>query len=225
MTITATPGAAATYASLRTKVRRAAGDADAERWSDTRIDEVLDYQMAEMWRAMGQDPSAVVSTADLTYTANAAEVALTDVVAAGQIYKVEDISTATRPRILEPVGLVRIENTEDEERIGTSQRVWALRERNLVVRPRSSSDLSLRIWYIGAPYVVTGTAGDQHPFPVQHEEYLVMGAANRLREPDDELPLVAIQRYERLREEFMIDASRIRAPRRARIRSRRHRFF
>lgn len=221
MTVVSTRAVAATVATLTVRVRRSIGDGSAisgnQRWSDDDIRSAIDDQLREMWvEASGQDPSGALLSGTMTYTADAETVAIpTSVDPAGygiqgnQLYRVEDYTTPAAPSALEYIDPLTAANFDDLEG-------WFLAGTSIGLRPIPETAKVLRIWWLANPILIgttTAPTQDQHPFGVQHEELITLGAAIRLQEIDEEpIGLTRQKRYDRLMERYTASCARYRGP-------------
>lgn len=226
MAIVRTTSSPATITALRLRVRRLLGDINGDsapasgnqRWTDTAIDEQINNQLFEMYSLMSdEDPNYGLRTATLTYTADAASVTLADAYLSAPIYTVHEISGEER-HYLRRVDWITLEQHRalDEQDIdlpygSVGNRVWCLLDGAIAVRPIPSSDLSLQIGYVSNPLTV---GSDQHPYPVQFEELIVLGATIRLQEIDENYNESRMARYAVLWERFTNQSERYVGPRR-----------
>lgn len=219
MPVITTRASAATITSLRLHVREELGDIlgdtapDSEqmRFTDTKIDRAIEFMLFKMYRTMNEEDAAVaLQSVDVTYAADAETQALPTApvdIASSPIHKVDHLETADFPRLLRRIDPQNLEREHDEY-------VWCLLDRSIAVRPVPTTALTLRVWYIGNPFtVIGGTPGtDQHPYPVAHEELIVLGAARRLMSRDDEWGTVHEMRYQEEWNDFEIQSSRHNGP-------------
>lgn len=212
MTIQQTRASAASFATLRTRVRAAVGDRDTstanQRWSDTDIDQAINDTLFEMYAELGSDPSSFLVSDTFTYSAGERSAALNQEAQSAPIYRIEDATNSDFP-----TPLTRVDAHEIESSNARLESVWCRADGDVMVRPIPGSDLTLRVWYIGNPFSVTGGTGDQHPYPVAHEELIVLGAAIRLQEEDEEIPASRPARYIDLWSKFQKYAMLYRGPR------------
>lgn len=213
MVVEVNRASAATLTNLRLMVREELGDllgdtapaADQERFSDTKIDRALIYTMFQMYRELSEeDPGANILEATMTYTADAESVALPSGVEASPIYKIELVDSQSQRVLLRRVGLRQLEEST------SGDYVWTLLDRSIAIRPKPQSALDIRVWYVGNPFNMTGgtPSTDQHPYPVAHEELLVLGAVRRLASRDQEWTPVQEARYQEAWRDFQIQAAR-----------------
>lgn len=206
------------------RVRRAIGDivddavpaAGDRKWENEPIVDALNDMMAEMYQEFFQNPDQVIQTASLAYTSGSAEVELAGNEASTYpIYGIYE-TLNNRPTLLRHVDYLSLERyrTDGVEPSPDTERVWAQRDEYIALRPIPTSDVTLTLVVIGSPFGMDATVGaDQHPFPVVHEELLVLGAANRLQYPNDQLPIGRQQHYNRLWMKWQQDADRYQGPR------------
>lgn len=215
----------ATLDNLLLRVRRAVGDivdddtpaAGDRKWEDSVIVDAINDMMAEMYQELFQNPDQVLVPVSVTYTANAEseEFGPSDDATAYAIYGVYEVSQG-RPTLLRHVDYLNIERyrTDGSEPSPNTERVWSQLDNDIVLRPIPTSTVTLTIVVIGAPFGLdAGDTTDQHPFPVVHEELLVLGAANRLQYPNDQLPIGRQQHYNRLWMKWQQDCDRYQGPR------------
>jgi hypothetical protein len=225
MAVRRTRRSAATLDTLLIRVRRAVGDivddaapaAGDRKWENTAIVDAINDMLSEMYVELyGQNPDAALLELALAYTADAEEVELPSNEATSYaIYGVfEDVNG--KPTLLRHVDRLVLDryNTEGSEPTTDTERVWSIRDEYISLRPIPSSALTLTILYVAPPFGMdSGTLADQHPMPVQHEELLVLGAANRLQYPNDQLPVGRQAHYNRLWMKWQQDCDRYQGPR------------
>jgi len=218
--------AASTIAALRLRIRRAVGDIEgdasptAPRWSDTAIDQAAIDQMFDMYSELAIDPSRVMQRASLTYTADAASVALGETYAAAPIVMIEEVVANSRYPLarVDYLDIEKFGRDGDADVLSTpGNRVWSFFDNGIAVRPTPNSNLALEVSYIGNPLTLAGASTpttDQQPLPVEFEPVLVLGAALNLLEVDDQTPMVRMHRmrYERMWERFQLRATQYRGP-------------
>lgn len=223
MAVVTTPAIADTYNLLRDRVRDMCGDGDSvanQKFDDSEIFRAITDMMAEMWveRQINDRPSFVTNTS-LTYPTNTEYVNLTAATAgqalvAASIYRVEDITDASRPRDIRYVTPQIFERSRSLEhyrvpfRTGTI--VYTLVDGQIGLRPLDTTERTLRIWYFPAhpSATIANPATDNHPFFPGFEELIVIGASRRLQEIDDEIPIARVDRYQELWEKFVVFAQR-----------------
>ncbi len=200
---------AATLADLILRVRRAVGDivddatpaAGSRKWEDEPIVDAINDMLAEMYQELFQDPDWAVLETTLTYTGGAEEEQIpNDEATSMMIYGVFETINGKRT-LLRHVDYLTADRfrTEGAEPTLDAERTWSMRDDSIRLRPIPSSDTDLVIAYIGAPFAMDSSdTTDQHPFPIVHEELLVLGAANRLQYPNDQLPIGRQQKYSQL---------------------------
>ncbi|MGH1502790.1 MAG: hypothetical protein ACRBI6_04485 [Acidimicrobiales bacterium] len=213
MTVVVQTATAATFQQLRDRVRRWAGDKNATSFDDPDVDAALNHAMAEVHRAMGLDPAGMLATTDVAFTASDEWVSLDETLAQAAIYMVQDV-THSRPEKLTyvtPAELESYREDRDDVQLTDGRRSmhlrWSLRNREMGIRPRLAR--TIRVSYIVAPSTVSGApADDQHPYPVEQEEFIEIAAAHRLLRIDDEVPISRVQEEARLRNEMIVWARR-----------------
>lgn len=212
MTIQQTRSSAATFATLRTRVRAACGDRDTstanQRWADSDIDQAINDTLFEMYAELGSDTGSYLISDTFTYTANATSETLPQEAQSAPIYRIEDATNTTFP-----VAMDRVDPFQIETNRGGIGLVWTRVDTDVQVRPIPQTALTLKVWYLGNPFQVTSGTGDQHPYPVAHEELIVLGSAIRLQEEDEEIPASRPARYLDLWVKFQKAAMLFRGPR------------
>lgn len=217
--------AAATIVQLQTRVRRAVGDTDSsttnQRWSDAELNEAINFELMKMsseW-GLGNSSQAMKSTT-LSYTANSDSVALPAGPDVNPIFMVENYTDSTNPIRIEYASFLEADKYYlDHAYMNTTGYRWSRVGTSIAIRPLSGETLTLRIWYLRAPYAFTldgsgdeDDATDQSPWPVQHEELISLGAAIRLQEVDEEVPAGRLERYMDLWQRFVRSKSHNRGP-------------
>lgn len=214
----------ATLDELLIRVRRAVGDivddaapaAGDRKWENDPIVDAINDMLAEMYQEFFQNPDQIVIETALTYTGGSEEVEIPGDTATGlSIYGVFDVENG-RPRLLRRVDYLSAEKyrTDGSEPSPDTERVWCQRDEFIMIRPIPTSDLTLSVATFGAPFGMdAGDTTDQHPFPVVHEELLVLGAANRLQYPNDQLPIGRQVHYNKLWMKWLQDCDRYQGPR------------
>lgn len=215
MPIISTRASAASITSLRTRVRQEIGDivgdtspdTEQARFSDTKIDRSINDMLFKMYRELSEsDPGANLLSADFTYTAEGTTEGLPEAAAAAPLYKLEWLDNDI-PVLLRRVDPHRLES------VRAGEPVWTLLDRSVAIRPLPAEDMLLRVWYIGNPFTLEGgLSTDQHPYPVAHEELIVLGAARRLLSRDDEWGTVHEIRYQEEWMDFQVQAARYMGP-------------
>lgn len=209
MTIIQTRASAASVTTLRKRVRRLVGDKETvsarQRWSDAEIDQALLDEMFKLYSELSEDSGSYLISSNLTYTGGSESIALPAAAQAVPIYKIEDITNSNQPRLMSMVPFDQIEQYTNHD---LNSYVWSRADTTISVRPKPTPTLTLRIFYIGNPFspysydvsgnVTTSLSTDQHPYPVAHEELICLGAAIRLQEEDDEIPVTRPKRYDEL---------------------------
>lgn len=225
MAVISTRATAATVNTLITRVRRYIGDTDTDtnnqRWSDADIRAAMDDMLASMYVELSNnDPSAYMTSADLTYTGNALSIALPSGIEAHSIYKIEDVTDGDNPIYLSYRNPIEINRFDDQngwtfygpatDSSGTATNGIA----SIALRPVPTSNKTLRIYCLATfiPLSNATPSTDQHAFPINHEELIVIGASIRLQEVDNEIPPTRMARYTMLWEQFQKAASRYTGP-------------
>lgn len=190
-----------------------------QKFTNARIVRAISDMMAHMYSEMGaQNPDTIVTEASITYTGGSDAVEIGNNNATTySIYGVFETINGVRT-LLRHVDYLMIERfrTEGEEPAKENERVWAQRDEYLLLRPIPANDTTLVLALLDAPFeLTTGSLGgtDQHPFPVQHEELLCLGAANRLQYPNDQLPAGRQMHYNVLWQAWQRDCDRYQGPR------------
>lgn len=219
MTVVRTNAIAATFQELRDGVRRCAGDLDRTRFDNPDVDWALNHAMAEVHREMGLEPSQVLSTSDVSYTSGADSIALNDTMAIASIYRAENVSQSTPVPMtyVAPQDIERYRRVHDDFLDAEGERRWlyrwSIQGTNLYIRPRGA--VTVRLHFMQTPWVVAGD-DDQHPYPVELQEFIEQAAALRLLEIDDQVPLARMNRLSQLRNDMVRYARRFRGPRKIR---------
>lgn len=220
MAVISSEKTAETIGNLLTKIRRYVGDTDSatdnQRWSDAEIVDVLNYEIYKMHAemALGNTPPLLTSTT-LSYTSGSTEIALPSGPDVNPIFMVEDYTDTSNPIRLTHESILEADRYDlDSSYLGGRGRRWSLIGGNIALRPTTDSTITLRIWYVRAPYGTNTSYGgtDQQPFPVAHEELLTLGAAIRLQETDDEVPPGRMDRYQELWQLFVRSKRKNRGP-------------
>ena len=220
MAIITDKAAAYTVVELQTAIRRILGDTDSQRWTDAVLNEQINFELKRMsaeW-GLGQAAQAMESTT-LSYPGGSDSVALPSGPDVNPIFMVEDYTTTTAPIRLEFASFLESDgyDTNTDYRYFKGY-MWARAGTDIAIRPNGKT-MTLRIWYLRSPYAFTldgsgdeddGT--DQHPWPVQHEELIAVGAAYRLLMIDEEVPGGLFERYEDLWKRFVRSKSYNRGP-------------
>lgn len=212
MAVLATRAVAATIANLTLRVRRMIGDTDSteanQRFSDADIRAEIDHMMAQMYSEVSNsDPSGFLQVDDMTYTASALSVAIPTAadIEGNSIYKIEDITDATAPLYIAPRSIDQLNRFSDETG-------WALQGHAIALRPIPTSARTLRIYTL-APFIpTTTTTSDQHALNINHEELICLGAAVRLQEVDNQVPVTRMQRLQQLWDLYQRCAARVIGP-------------
>lgn len=176
----------ATYANLLERIRFKAGDNLATRYSTATVYAQLRDMLSRMYNAMGVTPSWTLQSYDLAYTGGADSTLLDTDNYSSPIDHVIDISNASAPLILKEVPPSQIENYRGSGSAlpptMLTRSVYAIMGSSIALRPVPAGGKTLRIWIVGNfLYNATDdTATDQHPYPVNHEELIVLGSAMKL---------------------------------------------
>lgn len=208
MAVLSVKAVAATVANLTSRVRRMVGDTDSDtnnqRWLDADIRAEIDHQLAQMYSEVASmDPSGFLQTTTMSYTADASNspVALPTGLEGNSIYKVEDYTDSSAPLYFPYRSVLELSRFRDE-------RGWSLVGNAIVISPQPVTTATLRIYTL-APFIpTTSTTTDQHSLSINHEELICLGAAIRLQENDNEIPLTRISRYQTLWEQYQKTAAR-----------------
>ena len=225
MAVLSTRATAATISVLTLRVRKLIGDTDTDtnnqRWLDADIRTELDYSIAAMYTKMSAgNPAPWIGTADLTYTANYRSVSIPTGIEAQSIYKVEDVTTASDPIYIAYRSMDQLDRFSDEDGFSIvgaqiTDAGVATQVQSIALRPIPTSAKTLRIYSL-APFIpVSGAATpstDQHPLNPTFEEVITLGAAIRLQEVDNQVPVTRMARYQELMEEFREQCSRYIGP-------------
>ena len=220
MAIITDEATAETIGNLITRIRRAVGDTDAtavnNRWADAEIVDALNLELNKMSAefGLGNSSQAMTSTT-LTYTAGAETVTLPSGPDVSPIFLVEDITNTANPIRIEFASFLEAGRMQlDSAYLSGQGYRWSRAGDSIALRPSLSTAVSLRIWYMRAPYgTSTSYAGtDQQPWPVQHEELISLGAAIRLQEVDEEVPGGRVERYVELWNRFVRSKNQHRGP-------------
>lgn len=201
---------ALTMSDLLTAVRRAVGDIETstgnQRFTNEEIFAAIDFSLAEMWtRLQTKNAAGRLQSHTLTYDASSESEPLPDGIEANSIYKVEDYTDSTQPLMYDYVAV------EDLNR-PRNRPAWTLQNGSIYLWPRPTDGKTLRIWTAAYfPRTADADLTDTHALPVNHEELIVLGAAIRLQEIDDEAPPARIERKAELMKLFVESSGRIKA--------------
>lgn len=227
--------AANTLTQLRARVLRETGDPDGDRWapdsSYTDVDEAINNQLVEMGNLMATDfPGEALVRTTMTYTESSAPAELPAAVGAEAIYKVEDVSTANLPVVIDYLSPLELEDYDPGEVFGTYYRHrYSLfgpsgDDKHLTYRiqlyPKATGSMTLRISYIDTPYVFGSTTSDTSPLSPRWVELVSLGAALKLLRRDEEATQLQLVSYGRLMNNFTEFSRRQRGPKRVRRRRR-----
>ena len=193
---------------LLTAVRNAVGDkataTQSQRFEDDEIFAAIDFSLAEMWATLqAGNIAGRLQSHTLTYEGESEP--MPSGVEANAIYKVEDYSDAAAPMLLNYVGY------EDVGRV-RARPCWSLLNNSIYVYPEPETSITLRIWTAAAfPRTADAAGTDTHILPINHEELIILGAAIRLQEVDDEVAPGRLARKAELMKLFQEAAPRIKA--------------
>jgi hypothetical protein len=213
-----------TLTQLIQRVRRSIGDIvdDAtpgtgdRRWEDVVIVDAINDMMAEMYQELQTTPDNVLDPQTIVYTGGAQSIDLQNLLPAFAVYAVyEERDGGGAPNLLRYVGALDIARYRtDDESIGRgTERVWSFRDNDLFIRPIPGGNVTLTVITVGRPFSMDAAApADFHPYPVVHEELMVLGAANRLQYPNDQLPVGRQGHYQRLWIKWVQDCERYQGP-------------
>jgi hypothetical protein len=149
-----------------------------QRWADTSLDYAINDQLREMYADAGMLDSNYELSADFAYTASAESTALPLAQQFVPIVRIADVTNASRP-----IELTRTAaHAGERNRSALAPTTWQRIDGAIQLRPVPTSARTLRISYIGNPFQVTAATGDQHAYPVAHEELICLGACIRLQE-------------------------------------------
>lgn len=214
MAILYSAAAAATLATLTTRVRRFVQDTDTDtanqRWADAEIYDSINLELMKMGAALRiRDKGPALTSVNLTYTASSETVALPNGPKSQPIFKVEDITTSSYPVPMTRISAEDLEahNYDPATSYNASSALYAIMGDNIAVRPKPGAARTLRIWYIRAPYVLS-VSTDQHPIDVGSEELISVGAGCRLLRNEKELEPEHDAHYRELWMQFLMSASR-----------------
>lgn len=214
MAVVSTEAVPSSITTLRKRVRRATTDRNTDtarqRWSDADVDQAIIDMLFQMYAEMNLATTDFIKTSTVTYTANADSYTLADGLQTNLIYAIEDV---TQP--LAPILLGELEPAEADA-LGspsiTFSLYWFHMPGAIALRPIPSMDRQIKIFFMSnpmTPYTYdssgnpTTTATNQHPYPVQHEELIVIGAAVRLQEEINAVPDTRMRRFNDLWEQFV----------------------
>lgn len=211
-------------ATLRNGTSKAAASL---RWSNTEIDAALNMALEELQHELGiANPGERLLSVDATYAQADGEedMALpSPMTSADLVYKVEELGDPNRPRPIEYVSPLEIEQFSRGE--FSSTLTWSTYRYTLVARDvalriaiRPVASPNIRISYI-APATILGADGDTHPSTSRWYEFLVLSTAQKLLRPDDEFSAQQTIDLERHRDYIQGTSSRA-GPQRIRSRRR-----
>jgi len=199
----------------------------ALRWSNHEIDNAFQLAIEDLQRDLSErNPGERLVAVDTTFTAGSASITLpTGLTNASLIYKVEDITDSSRPLALEyvsPLEIERFASPVAARPVPWMAGRWSIAASGtdlaILVRPKPSSDMALRISGLVSPTIVTSSS-DAHPLTGQWYELIALMVAQRLLRPDDEFSAQQQQSLEHLREQMLASSSRA-GPQRIRTRRR-----
>lgn len=227
---------------LRTRVRRQTGDLDGDRWGTAPLDEAINDQLVDMANDLAiSHPGEAITYTTMTYPAGTSDpVDLPAAVAAEAIYRVDDVTVASRPVQLDycsplsgldldlQTGLVTRGkmvytlfgpevNADPADDSGITGRIKLF--------PRDASSTTLRLYYFQRPFVMPATEDGattdelddiMNPFSPRWLELIALGAAIKLLRRDDEVSNQQIMAYAALKQQFTSFAARRRGPQRIR---------
>lgn len=216
---------AATLDQLLIRVRRAVGDIvdDAapgmgnRKWEDTPIVDAINDMIAEMLVETNSVASTMLIETAVTYIGGATSYSLGADADAMNIYALFEVRGSKRI-------LLRYVAYPDSERFRVPgeevngsllyERFWSRLDNGILLRPIPAADVSLVIVSLGAPFAMSvASPTDNHPLPIAHEELLVLGAANRLQYPNDQLPIGRQAHYSKLWMKWQQECDRYGGPR------------
>lgn len=188
-----TSSTASSLDTLHTKVRDIVGDTETtaanQRWADSKITDAINHELIKMGVQMGiSDPGPALTSANVTYTADADTVALSEALKIHPIVKVEDITdSANVPIRMERVSFQELERFVAEPNTSARSLAFSIVGDNIAIRPKPGTARTIRFWYLRGPYVLSADA-DNHEVWVGNEELIILGAAIRLTRTDQETP-------------------------------------
>lgn len=194
------------------------------RYQDTDINDAISFSNIEMAQELNlQHPGENLVYADGTYTAGAVSSAWpSGPTRSSPILKLEELTTPTQPRAIEFVGIHEIENYQRSTFDGVIYPRAHYRcafsasgtTPHVIIRPRPTSDLAIRAWYLGAP-VVWGD-NQQNEWSDQWAELIVLRAAAKLARRDNEFTTQQEAALLKLETLFRNQANKQRMPQRVR---------
>tara|TARA_Y100001963_G_C6790625_1_gene455211 strand:- start:5612 stop:6316 length:705 start_codon:yes stop_codon:yes gene_type:complete len=222
-----------TLTQIRARVLREVGDPDGDRWNSdsnyTDVDEAVNNQLMEMGTHMAADfPGEALLRTTITYNESSAPVSLGSTIESEAVYKVEDISTENLPIVLEYISPLELEDYDPGEVFGSYYRFrYSLfgpsgtdpHAHRIQLYPKANTSLSLRVSYIGKPFIM-GSASDHSPLSPRWVELVSLGAAIKLLRRDEEATQQQYIAYGKLWEQFTQFSQRQRGPKRVRRRRR-----
>lgn len=179
----------ATYANLAERVRFKAGDGLATKFTSAAIYREMRDMLSRIYNAMGVTPSWTLQSYDLPYTGGADSTLLDTDNFSSPIDHVIDISNTSAPVILKEVSPSQIESYRATTTVSPTlavRSVYAIMGSSIALRPVPAGGKTLRIWIVGN-FLFNETSDptvDQHPYPVNHEELIVLGTAMKLMSID-----------------------------------------
>ena len=222
-----------TLTEIRARVLREVGDPDGDRWNSdgnyTDVDEAVNNQLMEMGTHMAADfPGEALLRSTITYDESSAPVALGSTIESEAVYKVEDITTTNLPIVLEYISPLELEDYDPGQVFGPYYRFrYSLfapsgidpHAHRIQLYPKANTSMTLRISYIGKPFVL-GAAGDSSPLSPRWVELVSLGAAIKLLRRDEEATQQQYIAFAKLHEQFVNFSQRQRGPKRVRRRRR-----
>lgn len=210
MTVRAAPFELST---LLSKVKYEVGDlsGDYPRYGETQILLAVADQLVDMSNeALARDKSADVLTVDMTYSGSATE--LPEEVGHESVLRVDNIEDAVIPVPLQYVS----PHTATEHQI-TIGRSTPFRYRytlmgpadvaenarpRIVLFPKPSGSVDLRVWYIAGPMAIEAESMDPNPQSSRFNEVVVLGAALKLMRREGQATAQQLEAYARLWRSF-----------------------
>lgn len=214
-------------AEVRDPLLDASGNAKTNtRFSVTHVDNAIKHALMLMQREMRLvNPSDAYTYTDGTYTGGALTMLIPGASAFDPIVKVENIEDPQRPINMPSIPFDEIERYS----LGTTTTAYIPRgypyrvamvdgvvegERHILIRPRPTVDIPIRVWRIGAP-LLWGT-GENHPMAAHWEDLLVLLSGQELLSRLEGMTEDQSARLAFLLEQFRAAANRRRLPQRIR---------
>ena len=197
------------------------GNAITPKFSDTVAYTAVNHTLKDMQNEMsGLDSAEGLRSADVSFAASSAPTDLGTTINAQGVFRVAVVDGSTLTDLQQASVL------EEERWQADSWAQWTRRSYRIEatatgygisVRPVPSATLTLRIWYVAAPLVMSGTPGSEiQLLSAQWSELIAVATAVRLLSRSWEVTDALKERNNSLWDQFRRYASRAKGPRRIR---------